>query len=40
MLRFAFRYMITDRSTAWINGHRIRWQDSVGDHLPAEVSAP
>ena len=27
MLRVAFRYMITDRSTAWINNHRIRWED-------------
>ena len=27
MLRFAFRYLITDRSTAWINNHRIRWED-------------
>jgi 2-polyprenyl-6-methoxyphenol hydroxylase-like FAD-dependent oxidoreductase len=27
MLRFAFRYMITDRSTAWMNDHRIRWED-------------
>jgi 2-polyprenyl-6-methoxyphenol hydroxylase-like FAD-dependent oxidoreductase len=40
MLRFAFRYMITDRSSAWINDHRIRWQDSVGDHLRVETSAP
>jgi 2-polyprenyl-6-methoxyphenol hydroxylase-like FAD-dependent oxidoreductase len=31
MLRFAFRYMITDRSVAWINDHRIRWEDPVGD---------
>jgi 2-polyprenyl-6-methoxyphenol hydroxylase-like FAD-dependent oxidoreductase len=31
MLRFAFRYLITDRSTAWINNHRIRWEDTVGD---------
>ena len=29
MLRFAFRYMITDRSTAWINDHRIRWEDGI-----------
>jgi 2-polyprenyl-6-methoxyphenol hydroxylase-like FAD-dependent oxidoreductase len=33
MLRFAFRYLITDRSTAWINNHRIRWEDTVGDHM-------
>jgi 2-polyprenyl-6-methoxyphenol hydroxylase-like FAD-dependent oxidoreductase len=40
MLRFAFHYMITDRSIAWINNHKIRWDDTVGDHhLPAESSA-
>jgi 2-polyprenyl-6-methoxyphenol hydroxylase-like FAD-dependent oxidoreductase len=39
MLRFAFRYMITDRSIAWINDHRIRWEDPVGDHVPAEATA-
>ena len=39
MLRFLFHYVITDRSIAWISDHRIRWQDSVGDHLPAEASA-
>lgn len=39
MLRFVFRYMITDRSIAWINDHRIRWDDLVGDHVPAEVTA-
>ena len=39
MLRFAFDYMITDRSIAWINNHKIRWDDTVGDHhLPAESS--
>ena len=40
MLGFAFRYLITDRSSAWINDHRIRWQDSVGDQLRVETSAP
>jgi 2-polyprenyl-6-methoxyphenol hydroxylase-like FAD-dependent oxidoreductase len=39
MLRFVFRYMITDRSIAWINDHRIRWEDPVGDHVPADVTA-
>jgi 2-polyprenyl-6-methoxyphenol hydroxylase-like FAD-dependent oxidoreductase len=39
MLRFAFRYMITDRSIAWTNDHRIRWEDPVGDHVPAEATA-
>ena len=29
MLRLVFRYMITDRSTAWINDHRIRWEDGI-----------
>jgi 2-polyprenyl-6-methoxyphenol hydroxylase-like FAD-dependent oxidoreductase len=39
MLRFVFRYMITDRSIAWINYHRIRWEDPVRDHVPAESTA-
>ena len=39
MLRFVFRYMVTDRSIAWINDHRIRWEDPVGDHVPAEATA-
>jgi 2-polyprenyl-6-methoxyphenol hydroxylase-like FAD-dependent oxidoreductase len=39
MLRVVFRYMITDRSIAWINDHRIRWEDPVSDHAPAEATA-
>ena len=39
MLRVVFRYMITDRSIAWINDNRIRWEDPVGDHVPAEATA-
>ena len=40
MLRFAFHYMITDRSIGWINNYKVRWDDTVGDHhLPAESSA-
>jgi 2-polyprenyl-6-methoxyphenol hydroxylase-like FAD-dependent oxidoreductase len=39
MLRVVFRYMITDRSIAWINDNRIRWEDPVGDHGPAEATA-
>jgi 2-polyprenyl-6-methoxyphenol hydroxylase-like FAD-dependent oxidoreductase len=27
MLRFAFRYLITDRSIAWISDHRTRSED-------------
>jgi 2-polyprenyl-6-methoxyphenol hydroxylase-like FAD-dependent oxidoreductase len=27
MLRFVFRYVVTDRSIAWINGHRIQWDE-------------
>jgi 2-polyprenyl-6-methoxyphenol hydroxylase-like FAD-dependent oxidoreductase len=30
MLRLVFRYMITDRSVAWMNDHRVRWEDPVG----------
>jgi 2-polyprenyl-6-methoxyphenol hydroxylase-like FAD-dependent oxidoreductase len=40
MLRFAFHYMITDRSIAWINNYKVRWDDTVGDHqLATESSA-
>ena len=39
MLRVVFRYMITNRSIAWINDNRIRWEDPVGDHVPAEATA-
>ena len=39
MLRLVFRYMITDRSTAWINEHRIRWEDTLGDQMLAEAPA-
>jgi 2-polyprenyl-6-methoxyphenol hydroxylase-like FAD-dependent oxidoreductase len=37
MLRFAFRYVITDQRIAWISDHRIRWEDSVGDQLPTSA---
>ena len=39
ILRLMLRYMITDRRVAWINEHRIRWEDPVDDHLAAEVPA-
>lgn len=39
MLRFAFRYVITDRSIDWINNHRIRWDDTVADHHPPVKSS-
>jgi hypothetical protein len=29
-MRFAFHYLITDRSLAWMYGHRIRWDEPVG----------
>jgi hypothetical protein len=37
MLRLALRYMITDRRVAWINEHRIRWEDRV-DSVTAMAS--
>jgi 2-polyprenyl-6-methoxyphenol hydroxylase-like FAD-dependent oxidoreductase len=40
MLRFAFRYVITDRSTAWMSDYRIRWADTVGHPMPVVASAP
>ena len=29
VLRLVFRYLVTDRSTGWMNGHRLRWDDRV-----------
>lgn len=29
ILRFVFRVAVTDRSTAWISGHRLRWESPV-----------
>jgi hypothetical protein len=40
MLRFVFRYVVTDRSIAWMNDHRIRWDNRVGHQLSADVTAP
>ncbi len=40
MLRFAFRYVITDRSTAWMSDYRIRWADTLGHPMPVVASAP
>jgi 2-polyprenyl-6-methoxyphenol hydroxylase-like FAD-dependent oxidoreductase len=39
MLRFVFRYVVTDRSIAWMNDHRIRWDNRVGHQLSADVTA-
>jgi 2-polyprenyl-6-methoxyphenol hydroxylase-like FAD-dependent oxidoreductase len=39
MLGFVFRYLVTDRSVAWINDHRIRWDNPVDHQLPADVTA-
>ena len=30
MLRPVFRYVVTERSTAWMSGHRIAWETPVG----------
>jgi 2-polyprenyl-6-methoxyphenol hydroxylase-like FAD-dependent oxidoreductase len=38
MLRFAFRYVVTDRSVAWMSGHRIQWDEPAGHHQPADVT--
>jgi 2-polyprenyl-6-methoxyphenol hydroxylase-like FAD-dependent oxidoreductase len=39
MLRFVFRYLVTDRSIAWMSDHRIRWDNPVDHQLPADVTA-
>lgn len=38
MLRFAFRYIVTERRIAWINGHRIQWDEPVDHHLAVDVT--
>jgi 2-polyprenyl-6-methoxyphenol hydroxylase-like FAD-dependent oxidoreductase len=30
MLRPVFRYVVTERSTAWMSGHRVSWETPVG----------
>jgi 2-polyprenyl-6-methoxyphenol hydroxylase-like FAD-dependent oxidoreductase len=39
MLRFVFRYLVTDRSIAWMSDHRIRWDNPVDHQPPADVTA-
>jgi hypothetical protein len=29
MLRFVLRYLVTDRSTAWIYDHRVDWDRPI-----------
>jgi 2-polyprenyl-6-methoxyphenol hydroxylase-like FAD-dependent oxidoreductase len=39
VLRLVFRYLVTDKSTAWMYSHRVEWdRPMVGD--PARASAP
>jgi 2-polyprenyl-6-methoxyphenol hydroxylase-like FAD-dependent oxidoreductase len=35
MMRLVFRYLVTERSTAWVTGHRVCWEPAVGPALPS-----
>jgi 2-polyprenyl-6-methoxyphenol hydroxylase-like FAD-dependent oxidoreductase len=39
MLRFVFRHVVTDRSIAWMNDYRIRWEDTLGDQMLVRASS-
>lgn len=35
VLRLVFRFVVTDRSSAWITGHRVRWEPDSRAALPS-----
>jgi 2-polyprenyl-6-methoxyphenol hydroxylase-like FAD-dependent oxidoreductase len=35
MMRLVFRYIVTERSSAWITGHRVRWEPATDPALPS-----
>jgi 2-polyprenyl-6-methoxyphenol hydroxylase-like FAD-dependent oxidoreductase len=35
MMRLVFRYLVTERSTAWVTGHRVRWEPAADPALPS-----
>jgi len=35
MMRIVFRHLVTDRSSAWVTGHRVRWEPTVDPALPS-----
>lgn len=35
MMRLVFRFVVTDRSSAWVTGHRVRWEPDPRPALPS-----
>jgi 2-polyprenyl-6-methoxyphenol hydroxylase-like FAD-dependent oxidoreductase len=35
MMRLVFRFVVTDRSSAWITGHRVQWEPCTDAALPS-----
>ncbi|KRF39385.1 NAD(P)/FAD-dependent oxidoreductase [Terrabacter sp. Soil810] len=35
MMRLVFRFVVTERSSAWITGHRVRWDPEAAPALPS-----
>jgi 2-polyprenyl-6-methoxyphenol hydroxylase-like FAD-dependent oxidoreductase len=35
MMMLVFRFVVTDRSSAWVTGHRVRWEPDPGPALPS-----
>lgn len=35
MMRLVFRFVVTDRSSAWVTGHRVRWEPADEPALPS-----
>lgn len=35
MMRLVFRHLVTERSTAWVTGHRVQWGPSADPALPS-----
>ncbi|GAA2742600.1 FAD-dependent monooxygenase [Terrabacter aerolatus] len=35
MMRLVFRFVVTERSSAWITGHRVGWEPAEGPALPS-----
>jgi len=37
-MRLVFRFVVTERSSAWITGHRVRWEP--GEQTAEESALP
>ena len=35
MMRLVFRFVVTERSSAWVTGHRVRWEPTADPALPS-----